>query len=54
MLPVFTMLRRLQLTAWIASHGETPTAQACGEDYARATVALGVDYLRQYALEPVL
>lgn len=54
MLPVFTMLRRMQLTAWIASHGETPTAQALGEDYARGTVALGVEYLRHYALEPVL
>lgn len=53
MLPVFTMLRRMQLTAWIASHGETPTARALGEDYARGTVALGVDYLRHYALEPV-
>ncbi len=54
MLPVFVMLRRLQLTAWIASHGETPTAQALGDDYARGTVALGVEYLRQYALESVL
>ncbi len=54
MLPVFVMLRRMQLTAWIASHGETPTAQALGEDYARGTVALGAAYLRQYALEPAL
>ena len=53
-LPVFVMLRRMQLTAWIASHAETPTAQALGEDYARGTVALGVEYLRRYALEPVL
>jgi Ser/Thr protein kinase RdoA (MazF antagonist) len=54
MLPVFVMLRRMQLTAWVASHGETPTAQACGEEYVRGTVAMGVEYLRQYALEPVL
>jgi Ser/Thr protein kinase RdoA (MazF antagonist) len=54
MLPAFVMLRRMQLTAWVASHGETPTAQTLGEDYARGTVALGVEYLRQYALEPAL
>jgi Ser/Thr protein kinase RdoA (MazF antagonist) len=53
MLPVFVMLRRIQLTAWIASHGETPTAQALGEDFSRGTVALAAAYLRQYALEPV-
>lgn len=51
-LPMFVMLRRLQLTAWIASHGETPTAQAFGADYVRGTVALGAAYLRQPALEP--
>lgn len=28
MLPAFVLLRRIQLTAWIASHAETPTAQA--------------------------
>jgi Ser/Thr protein kinase RdoA (MazF antagonist) len=48
MLPVFIMLRRLQLTAWVASHAETPTAQACGEGFARGTVALGADYLRRH------
>jgi Ser/Thr protein kinase RdoA (MazF antagonist) len=53
-LPMFVMLRRIQLTAWIASHGETPTAQAMGEAYVRGTVALGADYLRQHALEPAL
>jgi Ser/Thr protein kinase RdoA (MazF antagonist) len=53
MLPAFVMLRRMQLTAWIGSHGETPTAQSMGEDYARGTVALGAAYLAQYAMEPV-
>ncbi len=35
-LPVFIMLRRMLLTAWIASHSETPTAQALGETVRRA------------------
>ena len=52
-LPAFVMLRRMQLTAWIASHGETPTAQAMGEDYVRGTVALGAVYLHQHAPELV-
>jgi len=52
-LPMFVMLRRMQLTAWIASHGETPTAQAMGEAYVRGTVALAAEYLRQNALEDV-
>lgn len=53
MLPVFVMLRRMQLTAWIGSHGETPTAQSMGEDYVRGTVALGAAYLRQNVMELV-
>ncbi|HYP63986.1 MAG TPA: phosphotransferase [Acidocella sp.] len=53
-LAMFVMLRRIQLTAWIGSHGETPTAQAMGEAYVRGTVALAAAYLRQHALEPAL
>jgi Ser/Thr protein kinase RdoA (MazF antagonist) len=48
-LPMFVMLRRIQLTAWIASHGETPTAQAMGEAYTRGTVALAARYLSENA-----
>jgi Ser/Thr protein kinase RdoA (MazF antagonist) len=44
-LPMFVMLRRMQLTAWIASHAETPTAQALGEAYTNGTVALAEHYL---------
>jgi Ser/Thr protein kinase RdoA (MazF antagonist) len=44
-LPMFVMLRRMQLTAWIASHAETPTAQALGETYTLGTVALAERYL---------
>ncbi|MBJ7546173.1 phosphotransferase, partial [Pseudomonas sp. OA3] len=44
-IPMFLMLRRMQLTAWVASHAETPTAQSMGEDYTRGTVALAQRYL---------
>ncbi|SEM25823.1 Ser/Thr protein kinase RdoA involved in Cpx stress response, MazF antagonist [Xaviernesmea oryzae] len=46
-LPMFIMLRRMQLTAWIASHAETPTAQAMGTAYTDGTVALAERYLTQ-------
>jgi Ser/Thr protein kinase RdoA (MazF antagonist) len=46
-LPMFVMLRRIQLTAWIASHAETPTAQALGEAYTHGTVALAARYLSE-------
>ncbi len=48
MLPVFIMLRRLLLTAWIASHAETPTAQALGEGYTHGTVDLARAFLDTY------
>jgi len=48
MLPIFVMLRRMLLTAWIASHAETPTAQALGEGYTHGTVALARAFLDRY------
>ena len=45
-LPMFVMLRRLLLTAWIGSHAETPTAQQLGPAYTLASVELGEAYLR--------
>ncbi|MGF1447419.1 MAG: phosphotransferase enzyme family protein [Pikeienuella sp.] len=45
MLPVFVMLRRLQLTAWIASHRETPTASELGADYTTGTLTLAERFL---------
>lgn len=48
-LPMFVMLRRLQLTAWVASHAETPTAQAMGEPYTQGTVALAEAFLSESA-----
>jgi Ser/Thr protein kinase RdoA (MazF antagonist) len=47
MMPVFLMLRRLLLTAWIASHNETTTAQALGAVYTEGTVALGERFLAE-------
>ncbi|RWR10981.1 phosphotransferase enzyme family protein [Paenirhodobacter populi] len=44
MLPAFVMLRRIQLTAWLATHSETPTAAAL-PDYANGTVALARAFL---------
>jgi Ser/Thr protein kinase RdoA (MazF antagonist) len=49
MLPVFVMLRRMHLTAWIASHAETPTAQSMGEPYTAQTAALADAYLTRHA-----
>lgn len=48
-LPMFVMLRRMQLTAWIASHSETPTAQSMGTGFTDGTVALAERYLSREA-----
>ncbi|MEM6423479.1 MAG: phosphotransferase, partial [Pseudomonadota bacterium] len=45
MLPTFVMLRRLLLTAWLASHAETPTAQELGDGYTDGTVAIAERFL---------
>lgn len=44
-LPTMVMLRRLLLTAWLASHSETPTAQELGGGYTAGTVAIAEKYL---------
>ncbi|MDI4657396.1 phosphotransferase enzyme family protein [Xanthobacter autotrophicus] len=44
-LDVFVMLRRMLLTAWVASHAETPTAQAMGVGYTDGTLALAEGFL---------
>lgn len=45
MIETFVMLRRLLLTAWIASHAETPTAQGAGPAYTDGTLALAERFL---------
>lgn len=52
-IPMFLMLRRMQLTAWIATHAETPTATSTGEDYTRGTVALAKQYLGNHNESPL-
>ncbi|WP_052198343.1 phosphotransferase enzyme family protein [Pectobacterium fontis] len=51
MLPVLIMLRRLQLSAWIASHAETPTAQQLAATFPAGTVALAKQYLHEHAMK---
>jgi Ser/Thr protein kinase RdoA (MazF antagonist) len=46
-LPMFVMLRRMQLTAWVASHAETPTAQSMGEPYTQGSVELAEAFLSE-------
>jgi Ser/Thr protein kinase RdoA (MazF antagonist) len=48
MLPVFVMLRRMLLTAWIASHSDTETARRMGTEYTEGTVAMGERFLREF------
>ena len=44
-MPAFLLLRRILLTAWIASHTETPTAQAMGVPFTHGTLDLTERYL---------
>jgi Ser/Thr protein kinase RdoA (MazF antagonist) len=46
MLPVFVMLRRMLLTAWIASHADTETARQLGTSYTEGTLMLGERFLQ--------
>lgn len=48
-LPMFMMLRRMQLTAWVASHAETPTAQSMGVPFTRGTIEMAERYLGTHA-----
>lgn len=47
-IPVFVMLRRILLTAWVASHAETPTAQAMGVPYTHGTLELAERFLAHH------
>lgn len=49
MMPHLIMLRRLLLTAWIASHAETPTArELIAQGYTRGTVELAERHLARF------
>jgi hypothetical protein len=41
MLPAFVMLRRMLLTAWLASHSDTETARRLRAGYTGRTIAMG-------------
>ncbi len=45
MIPTFVMLRRLMLTAWVASHADADAALALTDGFAAGTVALAERYL---------
>ena len=45
MIPSFVMLRRLQLTAWVASHAHADSAIAFTDGFADGTVHLAERYL---------
>jgi Ser/Thr protein kinase RdoA (MazF antagonist) len=47
-LPMFVILRRILLTAWLASHSETETAQELGAGYTNGTIRLAKQYLAQF------
>jgi Ser/Thr protein kinase RdoA (MazF antagonist) len=44
-IPTFVMLRRILLTAWLASHAEIPFAREIGEGYGAGTVRLARAFL---------
>ena len=46
---MLVMLRRMLLTAWIASHAETPLAQERGVAYTRGTLGFGEAFLSRHA-----
>jgi Ser/Thr protein kinase RdoA (MazF antagonist) len=45
-MPTFVVLRRILLTAWLASHAEVPWARELGAGYTAGTVALADAWLR--------
>lgn len=54
MLPVFVILRRILLTAWLASHAEIPFAREIGPSYTAGTVRLAQALLDGEFLTPPL
>ena len=40
LIPTFIMLRRLMLTAWLATHAETPTARELGVGFLDGTLRM--------------
>lgn len=53
-IPGFVILRRILLTAWLASHAEVPFAREFGAEYTRGTVRLAQRWLEGGFLNTVL
>ncbi|HWS66924.1 MAG TPA: phosphotransferase [Steroidobacteraceae bacterium] len=53
-IPMFVVLRRILLTAWLASHAEVPFAREIGRSYTAGTVAIAQELLRGKYLVSVL
>jgi hypothetical protein len=45
-IPTFVVLRRILLTAWLASHAEVPFAREFGASYTDGTVMLAQELMR--------
>ncbi len=52
-IPTFVILRRILLTAWLASHSEVPFAQQMGAAYTAGTVHLTQEFLRDRFLNSI-
>jgi Ser/Thr protein kinase RdoA (MazF antagonist) len=50
-IPTFVVLRRIMLTAWLASHSEVPFARQMGAAYTEGTVRLAQEFVRGRFLE---
>jgi Ser/Thr protein kinase RdoA (MazF antagonist) len=44
-IPTFIVLRRILLTAWVASHIEVPFARSLGAGFTLGTVALAQEFI---------
>jgi Ser/Thr protein kinase RdoA (MazF antagonist) len=53
-IPTFVVLRRILLTAWLASHSEVPFARQMGAAYTAGTVRLAQEFLRGRFLNSVI
>jgi Ser/Thr protein kinase RdoA (MazF antagonist) len=54
-IPTFVVLRRILLTAWLASHAEVPLAREIGAVYTAGTVALAEEFLRgRFLVSPAI
>lgn len=47
-MPVFIMARRILLVAWVASHAETPTAQAMGTRFTDQSLVMAEELLTRF------